>query len=157
MKLSKMSVDLTLLENKYYGQCQLVQRSTDPLISQTINTLLSYSCKSPIGVEESISKLTSFLLDESVTIRKFQLELLTDGLIPYLNNLYNKPRLHVDKNRYSQIAQIVEIITSHSTDYSHNNNNNSQVTHPAITLQSLDVCVIVTLINFDFYYYYNIK
>jgi hypothetical protein len=76
-----------------------------------------------------------------------QIELLTDGLI--LNKLYSNTRLHVDKNRFSQISQVVDIIVSSSSDNKNNqqrrqNNSNSteQVTHPAIALQSLDDLIL---------------
>jgi hypothetical protein len=68
-----------------------------------------------------------------------QIELLADGLIPYLNKFYSNTRLHVDKNRFSQISQVVDIIVSSSSDNNNNqqrrqNNSNSteQVTHPVI-------------------------
>lgn len=75
-----------------------------------------------------MSHLSNHFMNPDSNIKRFQLELATEGLLPYLKKLNG--RLHFDKKRFHQINTIIHAITS--TDNS----------HPALTLQSLDEVIL---------------
>jgi hypothetical protein len=77
------------------------------------NTLLS-----------DVSNLTTYLCDPSSQIKQFQLELIQEGVLPYLKTMQN--RFIIDKKRFIQVSTILSAISF------------SDHVHPASTLQAID-------------------
>jgi hypothetical protein len=129
---------------KYYGRIGVVGHR-DPEYSLLLNKLMTVSqevvqtaskTKSQHwkGMESDICALLNGLLAPDRSIRRFQYELLMDGLLPYLSTIQN--RLHTDSNRFRQVGAIINAIAPLSTDSSGDSFSDSN--HPASTLLQLD-------------------
>lgn len=131
---------------KYYGRIGVVGHR-DPEYSLLLNKLMTVNqevvhtaskTKSQHwkGMESDICALLNGLLAPDRSIRRFQYELLMDGLLPYLSTI--QTRLHTDSNRFRQVGAIINAIAPLSADSSGDPSSDSSHPHPAPTLLLLD-------------------
>lgn len=130
---------------KYYGRIGIIGHR-DPEYSSLLNKLMAVSqevvqtasrTKSNHwkGMESEICGLLNSLLAPDRSIRRYQYELLMDGLLPYLSTIQN--RLHTDSNRFRQVGAIINAIAPLSAI----GDPSSSSDHPALTLLLLDSIV----------------
>jgi len=124
---------------KYYGRIGVVGHR-DPEYSLLLNKLIAVSeevvqtasrTKSSHwkGLELEVCALLNSLLVPDRSIRRFQYELLMDGLVPYLSKIQN--RMHTDSSRFRQVGAFIDAIAL-STDSSVDPSSDQH--HPATTL-----------------------
>jgi hypothetical protein len=119
----------------FFGRCAVVPH-TSPVFLTTKEKLIKITNSVVVtatgtghkdwkALEDDLKALARFVMDPHRNIRVYQLELIEEGLLPYLGSL--KGRMHVDSNRFAQIGEIIHaIIDNHEED------------HPAMVLEAVD-------------------
>eukprot|EP01038_Epipyxis_sp_PR26KG_P011914 gene11914-15943_t len=80
------------------------------------------------GLLDDMSILTNYLSNPESNVKRYQLDLILQGLLPYVGNMTKK--MHLDKIRFQQINTLISNLT------------NTDSYHPAIVLSSIDLIVI---------------
>jgi hypothetical protein len=92
-------------------------------------TKLSASKKDPLwsNLCAELSSFTNGLLDPKKPIRRYQLDLLMDTVVPYLLEIQG--RFHTDNTRFLQIKSVLQIIneTDDTSSFSSNTNTDGEV------------------------------
>lgn len=118
---------------KYFGRATEVNRAEPSFIAtaqklvvikSAINTIANNGDKNWKGLNDDVSSLANYLFDPDKKLMQYQLELVQEGIVPYLGSL--KGRIHVDNKRFAQIRSICNSIVNHYSD------------HPAVLLQDMD-------------------
>eukprot|EP00600_Ochromonadales_sp_CCMP1393_P011292 CAMPEP_0175000580 /NCGR_PEP_ID=MMETSP0005-20121125/2668_1 /TAXON_ID=420556 /ORGANISM="Ochromonas sp., Strain CCMP1393" /LENGTH=388 /DNA_ID=CAMNT_0016255393 /DNA_START=15 /DNA_END=1181 /DNA_ORIENTATION=- len=114
---------------------ELVQR-TDPKFNEAVEQLITVGTtvsqiarKSPSdsllkALDTHMGLLTQHLIDPTKNHSRCEVELIVEGLVPYLSKLDS--RMHTDPTRFAQINRIIEAIVSYRGD------------HLAVLLQDID-------------------
>lgn len=112
-----------LVSLRYYGRHEIVpfnDKSVTPIIEKIVSLsedVVSISKRNPewLSVKEDLELLAHKLMDEKVPMEKYRLEVISEAIIPYIEEM--KARIHVDKSRFMQVKVIIYItfsITTHS-------------------------------------------
>lgn len=119
---------------KYYGRNTVLVRS-DYLITQTLSSVkevLDISSKNSLsdnswkGLKEDATHLMNYLLNEKTNAKRYQIEILHEGVLPYIKTM--SKNMVLDKDRFSQLQRLFLLLT----------NADDASTHPAITLIAID-------------------
>lgn len=122
----------------FYGRCGEVSR-TNSTFQSTLRKLVQIHESIVVisnnngqeiwkNFEKDVSSLTNYMLNPDQRVLQYQMELIQEGLLPYLGSL--KGRMHVDNQRFKQISTIIRIILNNQND------------HPALVLQRVDDIVL---------------
>lgn len=123
---------------KYFGRATQVLRTEQNFvvaaqklveIKAAINTIATNNGdKNWQGLNDDVSHLANYLFDPDRKLMRYQLELLQEGILPYLGSL--KGRIHIDNKRFKQIRGICSAVVNHDVE------------HPAVLLQEMDSVLV---------------
>lgn len=131
----------------YYGKDRLVER-TDVTYQKAVDSFIEASTKiAEIAIKkkdhlwtslsEELGKFSQIFLDSDAPLKQFQLEILVDSIIPYLQEVKNQ--LHTQSTRFIQIQDLLQILSVSDRTVTGEKNN-----HPCHTLLKIE-SVIVTI------------
>lgn len=121
---------------KYYGRDITVSHSdivvveTVKLLRDVINDITPYRNESWKGLKDDIISITNNFMNPSTNIKRYKIEILHDGVLPYMKKIQS--RVVLDKDRFSQLQSILFLLSNNTVE------NTVPNVHPATTLGAID-------------------